>query len=279
MTQISLVPSQGRDMGQIAAAQRSFGDHLKAWRQRRRRSQLDFALDAEISQKHLSFIETGRSTPSRDMVIRLTEALDIPLRERNLMLLSAGYAPLYLSRSLDDPSLQPARAAIDLILQGHEPYPAVAVDRHWTLIAANAAVAPLLAGVKDTRLTDAPINVLRLSLHPDGLAPHIANLAQWRKHLLERLKHQIDVTADTKLIALDRELRGYPCDAGAEGPLTHDTDIVVPLLLTTEQGTLAFFSTVTVFGTPVDITLSEIAIESFFPADEATRKALRSPAA
>jgi transcriptional regulator with XRE-family HTH domain len=145
----------------------SIGDHLREWRQRRRLSQMDLALDAEISTRHLSFLETGRARPSRDMVLRLAERLEVPLRERNVLLLAAGFAPVFGERRLDDPALAPARAAVDLVLKGHEPYPAVAIDRHWTLVAANAAIPPLLAGV-DPGLLEPPVNVLRLSLHPTG---------------------------------------------------------------------------------------------------------------
>ncbi len=252
-----------------------FGGQLKEWRNRRRMSQLDFSLEAEISQKHLSFIETGRSMPSRDMVIHLTECLDVPLRERNTLLLAAGYAPLYLARDLDDPSLTAARAAIDLLLKGHEPYPAIAIDRHWNMLAANAAVPAMLAGVTEQSLLAQPINVLRLSLHPGGLAPQIVNLPQWKKHLLERLRHQINVTADEVLIDLMDELKSYPCpDSDLNAPDEGYGDVFVPFEFLVPDGKLSFFSTTTVFGTPVDVTLSEIAIESFFPANDATRKAL-----
>ena len=240
-------------------------------------SQLDLALEAEISQKHLSFVESGRSTPSREMVLTLAEHLDVPLRERNAMLLSAGYAPIYSERPLDDPALKPARDAVDLVLKGHEPYPALAVDRHWMLVAANAAVPPLLAGIADPNLLEPPVNVLRLSLHPSGLAPQIANLPEWRVHLLERLRSQINMTADPTLARLLRELEAYPVHADAPPPDSHEyADVVVPLRLATPNGTLSFLSTTTVFGTPLDVTLSELAIEAFFPADDVTAEALRS---
>lgn len=254
---------------------RAFGVHLRDWRRRRRMSQLDCALETEISQKHLSFIESGRSVPSRDMVIRLTESLEVPLRERNTMLLAAGYAPLYLARGLNDPSLAAARAAIDLILKGLEPYPALAIDRHWTMLAANAAVAPLLAGIH-TELLAPPVNVLRLSLHPDGLAPRILNLSEWRAHILQRLKHQINITADPVLVALMKELLALPNAAGDEPDLPDTSEVFVPLRIETPEGPLSLFSATTVFGTPVDVTLSEIAIESFFPADDRTREILRA---
>ena len=255
---------------------RSFGDQLREWRQRRRLSQLDLALEAEISARHLSFVETGRSQPSREMVLHLAERLEVPLRERNLLLVSAGYAPVFPERPLDDPALQAARRAMELVLAGHEPYPALAVDRHWRLVAANRAVAPLLAGVTPA-LLQPPVNVLRLSLHPEGLAPRIGNLAEWRGHLLERLRHQIDVSADPVLAALMSELKTYPVPARRAHPPPHDYGgIVVPLHLETEHGTLALVSTTTVFGTPVDVTLSELALESFFPADAESGAILRA---
>lgn len=241
-------------------------------------SQLDLACEADISAKHLSFVETGRSAPSRDMVLHLAERLDIPLRERNVLLVAAGYAPVFSERPLGDPALHAARKAIDLVLAGHEPYPALAIDRHWTLVASNNAIPPLLAGV-ESALLQPPVNVLRLSLHPAGLAPRIANLPEWRSHLLARLRHQIDITADPVLVELMSELCDYPVPS-ADGPSTpaiddrEYADVVVPFQLVTENGILAFFSTTTIFGTPVDITLSELALESFFPADAATAKIL-----
>jgi transcriptional regulator with XRE-family HTH domain len=251
------------------------GVQLRDWRQRRRRSQLDLALDAEISPRHLSFLETGRSRPSRDMVLRLAEKLDVPLREQNELLVAAGFAPVFPERPLDDPTLEAARRAIDLVLKGHEPYPALAVDRHWTLVAANAAVAPFLEGT-DRSLHEPPVNVLRLSLHPGGLAPRIVNIVEWRSHLFERLRRQIDLTADGRLIELLEELRAYPAPAESESrqAAVDYASVVVPFRLRTEAGELAFFSTTTVFGTPIDITLSELAIEAFFPADAATASAM-----
>jgi transcriptional regulator with XRE-family HTH domain len=253
------------------------GEHLRAWRQRRRLSQLSLAVDAEISTKHLSFLETGRAQPSRDMVLRLAERLDVPLRERNVLLVSAGFAPVFPERPLADPALTPARQAVDLVLAGHEPYPALAIDGHWTLVAANDAVRRLLAGTDPAMLTP-PVNVLRLSLHPEGLAPRIANLGEWRAHLLARLHHQIDVSADPVLIELLNELTAYP--KPATSPMKHSAvneigGVVVPFRLITDAGVLSFISTTTVFGTPIDITLSELALESFFPADAATAETLR----
>jgi transcriptional regulator with XRE-family HTH domain len=258
------------------AAPQPFGEHLRHWRQHRRLSQLDLAQDAEISTRHLSFVETGRSVPSREMVLRLAERLDVPLRERNALLVAAGYAPMYRERPLDDPALGAARQAVELILKSHEPYPALAVDRHWNLVAANSMLPHLLAGA-DPSLLQGKINVLRLSLHPQGLAPKIVNLAQWRNHLFERLRQQIQATGDSTLAALLEELRGYPMPEGAhelhlEG---EHLGVVMPFQFRTQYGVLSFISTITIFGTPVDVTLQELAMETFFPADGMTAEVLR----
>jgi len=257
-------------------ATRPVGDLLREWRQRRRLSQLDFSVEAEISSKHLSFLETGRARPSRDMLLKLAELLEVPLRERNTLLVAAGFAPMFAERKLDDPALQSAREAMAMVLEGHEPFPAIAVDRHWTLLAANRAVAPLLSGASP-KLLELPFNVLRLSLHPDGLAPRIVNLGQWRAHLLARLRRQIEISADTTLMALHEELSSYPApEAPARVSETEMANaFVVPFRLATSAGVLSFISTTTVFGTPIDVTLSELALESFFPADAATASALR----
>jgi len=213
------------------------------------------------------------------MVLRLAEQLEVPLRERNVLLIAAGFAPAFPERTLNDPALQAARKAVDLVLAGHEPYPALAIDRHWTLIASNNAVQPLLAGVGPSLLRP-PVNALRLSLHPDGLAPRIANLAEWRSHLFARLRRQIEVTADPILEELLKELCGYPAPDESGTAATGDDEeyagVFVPFRIATEQGILSFISTTTIFGTPVDITLSELALESFFPADATTSTILRS---
>ncbi len=256
---------------------RHMGDYLREWRQRRRLSQLDLALEADISTRHLSFLETGRSQPSREMVLLLAEKLDMPLRERNIMLVSAGYAPVYSERSLDDPALASMRQAVDLVLKGHDPYPALAVDRHWSLVAANEALMSLVVDV-DPALLKPPVNVLRLSMHPAGLARRVVNFTEWRDHLIARLNHQVDITGDAFLSDLVQELRAYPTpDTAARGRgAKHDyAGVVVPLRLTTGEGVLTLFSTTTIFGTPVDVTLSELAIEAFFPADPETAQALR----
>jgi len=263
-----------------ASQQRPFGEHLRSWRQRRRMSQLDLANEAGVSTRHLSFVETGRSEPSREMVLRLAERLDVPLRERNTLLVAAGYAPMYRERPLDDPALAAAREAVQLILRSHEPWPALAVDRHWNLLAHNAVVPLLLAGA-DPALLQPPVNVLRLSLHPGGLAPRIANLGQWRHHLFERLRQQIQATGDRALQALEQELRGYPGRDGEDGTRLEGEvlGIAVPLRLATPAGALNLISTTTIFGTPVDVTLQELALETFFPADAQTGERLRALAA
>jgi transcriptional regulator with XRE-family HTH domain len=264
-------------MTMTTASRRPIGSMLREWRQRRRKSQLALACEADISTRHLSFIETGRAQPSREMVLHLAERLDVPLRDRNVLLTAAGFAPSFSARSLDDPSLAAARGAVDWILTAHEPYPALALDAHWNLLASNRAVPPLLAGV-DAALLKPPLNVMRLTLHPNGLAPRIANLAEWRAHLLARLQRQIDATADPVLIDLMAELRGFPTPIGAGKAgvdAAEHTRVAVPFKLVTERGLLSFMSTTTVFGTPVDITLAELALESFFPADALTAEMLR----
>jgi transcriptional regulator with XRE-family HTH domain len=250
------------------------GALLRSWRGRRGFSQLALATEAEISQKHLSFIESGRASPSRDMVLLLAEQLDVPLRDRNTLLQAAGFAPVFRERPLDDPALAPARAAIETVLRAHEPNPALVVNRHWDLVSANAAVAPLLAGV-DPELLKPPANVMRIGLHPRGLAPLIVNLPEWRAHLLERLRRQYRATLDPALDALLTELSAFDRGTGRAHPRDHRDDIVVPLKLRTQHGVLSFFGTVTVFGTPQEITLSEAVMECFYPADAATADTMR----
>lgn len=253
----------------------AFGTLLREWRQRRRLSQLALACEADVSTRHLSFVETGRAQPSREMVLHLSERLEVPLRERNVLLVAAGFAPMFAQHALDDPALAAARRAVEQVLAGHEPSPALAVDRHWTLVTANRAVAPLLAGV-EVSLLQPPVNVLRLSLHPAGLAPRIANFAQWRAHLLARLRQQIEASGDPVLAALRDELGAYPAPPASARADDEPPGVVVPLQLDTAAGRLSFISTTTIFGTPVDVTLSELAIESFFPADAATARAMRT---
>lgn len=250
----------------------TIGEQLRGWRQRRRLSQLDLALDAEISTRHLSFIETGRATPSRAMVLKLADQLDVPLRERNALLVAAGFAPAFRQTPQADLTAHPAMAGIGALLAAHEPFPALAIDRGWTLVAANRAVGPLMDGAA-AFLVEPPVNVLRLSLHPEGLAPRIVNLRQWRDHLLHRLRRQFAETADAGISALIAELLAYPAPPGEEVTIGPEA-IAVPLRLSSPAGVLSFLSTTMVFGTPLDVTLSELAIETFLPADEATSLAL-----
>jgi transcriptional regulator with XRE-family HTH domain len=249
------------------------GTMLRDWRQRRRLSQLDLALEAGVSARHLSFVETGRANPSPEMVLHLAEQLEVPLRDRNQLLLAAGYAPQFGARSLDDPEMAPVRDALGRVLAGHEPYPAFAVDRAWNLVASNGALGPLLDGVSADLLTP-PVNCMRLALHPDGLAPRIRNLGEWRAHLLHRLERQITLTGDDPLRELHQELLGYPGDEDGHEPAADAGEIMVELRLDSDAGELVFFSTVTTFGTAVDITVSELSIEAFFPADSTTAAAL-----
>jgi len=250
------------------------GEHIRDWRTRRRMSQLDLALEAEISTRHLSFLETGRAQPSREMVLHLSEQLEIPLRERNVILVAAGFAPVFPERSLEAPELAAARRAVELILKAHEPYPALVVDLQWNLVAANAALEPMLAGVA-AHLLGPPPNVIRVSLHPEGLAPRIANLGEWHGHIIERLRRQAELTADPGLLALVEEVRSYPKPPAPDRRPEDYGDVVVPLQLMMGDAVLSLFGTTTVFGTPVDITLSELTLETFFPADAATAEILR----
>jgi transcriptional regulator with XRE-family HTH domain len=251
------------------------GELLRQWRERRRRSQLDLALAAEISARHLSFVETGRARPSRDMLLRLAEQLEVPLRERNHLLLAGGYAPVFGQAALDAPEMAGVREALRKVLAGHEPYPAVVVDRSWNLVDANAAVGVLLGPV-DPELLAPPANVLRVSLHPDGMASQIVNLGEWRAHLFGRLRRQVALTGDTGLAELLDELRAYPCDQPEpEVEVPGPGDVVVPLRLRHGDRELSFLSIMASFGTPMDVTVAELAIESFFPADPATGSVLR----
>lgn len=261
-------------------APRGIGDLIRDWRLRRRMSQLDLAEEAQVSTRHLSCVETGRALPSREMVLRLGERLSVPLRERNALLVAAGYAPMYRERPLDDAALEAARRAVERVLQVHEPYPALAVDRHWQLVAMNRAAPALLQGVAEPLLRP-PVNVLRAALHPQGVAPRIVNFGQVRHHLLGRLQQQVQASGDPVLAELHAELSALPAlpgeDHGSETPGPEDVAaaVLLPLQLRQADGrVLSFFSTLTVFGSPLDITLSELAVEAFFPADDATARAL-----
>jgi transcriptional regulator with XRE-family HTH domain len=292
---------------------RPVGDLLREWRQRRRLSQLDLAIQADISARHLSFVETGRSRPTSAMILRLTEHLDVPLRDRNTLLLAGGYAPAYPEHRLDGPELAAVRSALRNVLAGHDPYPAVVINRWWELLDGNTAVGLLTNGVAPELLAP-PVNVLRLSLHPGGMAPRIVNLAEWRAHLLARLRRQMAATGDARLAELHEELRGYP---GGENAVPGDgnaapgggnavpgdgnaapgrkvapgggrpelagergaparADVVIPLRYRHAGRELSFFSMTAVIGTPMDVTIEELAIESFYPADEVTAQVLRA---
>ncbi len=241
------------------------GELLREWRQRRHLSQLDLAIEAGVSSRHLSFIETGRSRPSSEMILRLAEFLDIPLRDRNKVLLAGGFAPAYPERDLGDPSLAAVRQALKAVLAGHDPYPALVVNRWWELLDANTAISHFTAHVAP-HLLEPPVNALRLSLHPDGMAPRIANLAEWRGHILTRLRRQAQAAGDARLAELHDELAGYP--GGTSNQTT--ADVVIPLRYTADDAELSFISITSILGTPLDITVEELAIEAFYHADQRT---------
>ena len=246
------------------------GDLIREWRQRRRLSQLDLAIAANVSSRHLSFVETGRSRPTSEMILHLAEHLDVPLRDRNSLLLAGGFAPAYPERSLAAPELHAVKNALKRVLAGHEPYPAAVVNRWWELVDANAGIALFTSGARP-ELLEPPVNVLRLSLHPDGMAPRIANLPEWRAHLLARLHRQAEATGDQRLVSLHQELSAYP---GGLGRPPGPAEVVVPLRYRTPQAELSFLSITAVIGTPMDVTVEELAIESFYPADDQTAAAL-----
>ena len=258
-------------MTAIAPSTRPVGELLRTWRERRRLSQLELASQAEISTRHLSFVETGRSRPTPAMILKLTEHLDVPLRERNQLLLAGGYAPAYPQRGLDAPELANVCAALRLVLAGHQPFPALVIDRWWDLLDSNPAVGVLVEGCAP-ELLEPPVNVLRLSLHPDGMAPRIRNLAQWRTHLLGQVRRRAAQTGDPRLAELFDELRGYP---GGEDTTLPALNVVLPLRLEHRVGELSFFSIAATVETAADVTVDELAIESFYPADEETAERLR----
>lgn len=249
------------------------GTQLREWRNRRRMSQMDLALDTEISTRHLSFIETGRAKPSAAMIDRIADCLEVPHRARNALLLAAGYAPSYPERALDSQEMADMRAVVEHILKGHEPFSALAVDRVWNMVAANEAISILIEQVSPA-LLEPPVNVLRIALHPDGLAPQIVNFGEWRAHILHRLAQQVEASADPRLAELLAELTNYDRQAN-DNEVAAPNSIAVPLILDTTVGRISFVSTVTIFGTPVDITLSELAIEAFYPADQQSAEILR----
>ena len=254
-----------------AGPARPVGELLREWRDRRRLSQLDLSIQADISTRHLSFVETGRSRPTPTMIIRLTEQLDVPLRERNRLLLAAGYAPAYPQHGLDEPELSSVRAALRQVLDAHEPYPGVLINRWWEILDRNEGVSLLVDGCAPW-LLESPVNVLRLSLHPDGMAPRILNLGQWRAHLLTQLRHRARALGDERLSELHRELLSYPGGLAAE---PSPAGVVLPLRYLHGERELAFFSISASVGTATDVTVEELAIEAFYPADAATAAALR----
>jgi transcriptional regulator with XRE-family HTH domain len=262
----------------ISSSHPAIGSLLREWRERRRRTQLELALDAGVSARHLSFVETGRSKPGREMLLRVLEQLDVPFRERNRLLLAAGHAPAFPERSLDGPDLAPVRDALDLILTGHDPYPAVVVDRAWNLVAANASMWALTEGVEVApELLEPPVNVLRVGLHPRGLAPLIVNPAEWRTHFRERLERQLAMTGDDDLAALIEEVAGYPLPEHDAVPHDEAGEILGPLRVRgPDGGELSFFGMFATFDTPFEVTTSELAMELLFPADRATAETLET---
>lgn len=267
-------------MSTVVSSNHGVGELLRDWRQRRRRSQLDLALTAEVSARHLSFVETGRSRPSRELLLHLAEHLDVPLRERNALLLAAGYAPSYAEHTLDDEVMTPVRVAVDKVLAGHEPFPAIVADGHWNLVAGNRAAMRFMDGVSPELLAP-PTNVLRFALHPEGMAPQITNLAEYSAHVMHRVHQQVALTQDAGLSELYDELRGYPgVETSSPAVFAPESRVFTTLRLRPPSGMdgpeLSFFSTIATFGTYADITAAELVIESFFPADPVTEQALRS---
>ena len=250
------------------------GSMLRDWRARRRVSQLDLALDADVSPRHLSFVETGRARPSRELLLRLSEQLDVPRRDQNALLLAAGFAPAYPQRDLGDPALDAVRTALDTVLTAHEPFPALIVDRYWNMVSANRALAPLIEGVNPSLLAP-PVNVLRLALHPAGLSGRIVNLAEWRGFLLRWLDREIAQSGDPALIALRDELHTYPKGPASDVPPRDFAGIAVPFRIELGGRVLSFYSARTVFGSPIDITLDDLSLETFLPADAETAEAMR----
>ena len=259
-------------------ARPSVGELAREWRQRRRRSQLDLALDVGVSPRHLSFVETGRSRPSPELVMALGHHLDVPLRERNTMLLAAGYAPQYSERSLDDPEAASVRTAIQRMLDAHDPYPGVVIDRHWNVLLANPAASALTVGLPEHVLTPR-LNVYRVCLHPDGLASRTTNLSEWASYLVHQLRRTLVLTGDPEVEELFAEVSEYPsvtAVAGRQPASREEPPLLVPFRLEVGDHELSLFTTLTTFGTPRDITLDELAIELFFPADETTADLLRA---
>ncbi|HEY2478034.1 MAG TPA: helix-turn-helix transcriptional regulator [Solirubrobacterales bacterium] len=265
-----------------AQPQSEIGSVLRHWRESKHLTQLDVALDAGVSARHLSFVETGRSRPGREALLRILEQLGVPFRERNRLLLAAGYAPAYPERALDDPDLAPVRDALDLVLSGHEPYPAVAVDRVWNMVAANSAMLALTEGIEVApELLEPPINVIRIGLHPRGLAPLFVNLGDWHAHWVRHLEHQVAATKDERLAALLDEIASYPVpgpERDAASGITVEQMLGPVRMRARDGGELAFFGMFATFDTPFEVTTSELAVELLFPADRATAERLQGPA-
>ncbi|WP_329552008.1 helix-turn-helix domain-containing protein [Streptomyces sp. NBC_00696] len=272
------IVSTGTDSAAAAPAGQGVGPLLRAWRERRRVSQLELALRADSSARHISFVETGRSRPSEEMVLRLAEHLDVPVRERNSLLLAAGYAPRYPETPLDDPALGALREGLERLIQGYEPYPALVVDATYTVVAANRGITMLLDGVPES-LLQPPLNAMRLTLHPEGMAPRIRNLGEWRGHLLTQMERQIALHRSEPLRALYEEVAAYPApekvDDG-EQPADSVPYFALPMRIEHDGRVLSFVSSISTFNTPMDVTVSELAIETFLPADPATAKYLHA---
>ncbi|UXX96166.1 helix-turn-helix transcriptional regulator [Streptomyces sp. AD2-2] len=272
------IVSTGTDSAAAAPAGPGVGPLLRAWRERRRVSQLELALRADSSARHISFVETGRSRPSEEMVLRLAEHLDVPVRERNSLLLAAGYAPRYPETPLDDPALGALREGLERLIQGYEPYPALVVDATYTVVAANRGITMLLDGVPES-LLQPPLNAMRLTLHPEGMAPRIRNLGAWRGHLLTQMERQIALHRSEPLRALYEEVAAYPVPQAVddgEQPKDSVPYFALPLRIEHDGRVLSFVSSISTFNTPMDVTVSELAIETFLPADPATAKYLHA---
>ncbi|MEU0664990.1 helix-turn-helix transcriptional regulator [Streptomyces lavendulocolor] len=263
------------------ATRTGVGPLLRDWRERRRLSQLELALRADSSARHISFVETGRSRPSEEMVLRLAEHLEVPVRERNALLLAAGYAPRYAETPLDDPSLGSLRAGLDRLLAGYEPYPALVVDGSYTVVAANRGLMALLGGLPGHLLVP-PLNAMRITLHPEGLAPRIRNLREWRGHLLAQMERQLALARSEPLRRVYEEVAAYPLPGPAGGGAEDREDpqpypyFALPLRIEHDGHVLSFVSSISTFNTPMDVTVAELAIETLLPADPATVTYLRS---
>jgi transcriptional regulator with XRE-family HTH domain len=263
--------------GTGVSARRGVGPLLRAWRERRRVSQLELALRADSSARHISFVETGRSRPSEEMVLRLAEHLEVPVRERNSLLLAAGYAPRYPETPLDDPALGALSEGLERLIRCYEPYPALVVDATYTVVAANRGITMLLDGVPEY-LLQPPLNAMRLTLHPEGMAPRIRNLGEWRGHLLAQMERQIALHRSEPLRALYEEVAAYPVPEAADKeaePASSVPYFALPMRIEHEGRVLSFVSSIATFNTPMDVTVSELAIETFLPADPATAKYLQ----